>query len=141
MFDNAKNTKQQGTIGLGQAIAYFTSKCYVVSLPLNDSQAYDLIVDDGESLNKVQVKTTSNKTPHGIFQVLLKTCGGNQSYHTVKHFDSTVVDYLFVTTSEGVSYCIPCSTFDNKSGLNLGKLQEQYRITDGSGPAWTRTAV
>lgn len=95
---------------------------------MNDNQAYDIIVDDGEALNKVQVKTASHKTPDGVFQVLLKTCGGNQSYHTVKHFDPTLVDYLFVTVSDGSSYCIPCSTFTNKSTLNLGKCQEQYRI-------------
>jgi hypothetical protein len=44
------NTKDIGNIGLGEAIAYFTGAMMTVSVPLNDSQPYDLIVDDGKSL-------------------------------------------------------------------------------------------
>lgn len=43
IFEHCKNTKEQGTIGLGKAIAYFTSRGFVVSIPLNDSQDYDLV--------------------------------------------------------------------------------------------------
>ena len=46
MFRECKNTKEQGNIGLGVAIQYFTQNLYTVSLPLNDSQDYDLIVED-----------------------------------------------------------------------------------------------
>jgi HJR/Mrr/RecB family endonuclease len=60
MFDQA-NTKKQGDVGLGQAIAWFTRNSYTVSLPLTDSQDYDLIVDKDNVLYRVQVKTTSNK--------------------------------------------------------------------------------
>lgn len=128
MFDSANNTKQQGNIGLGQAIAYFTNQSFIVSLPLNDSQAYDLIVDDGSELNKVQVKTTAYKTPYGIFQVLLQTCGGNQSFHTRKPFDPQASDYLFIVTSDNDQYCIPCSLISAKATLNLGYDKESYRV-------------
>lgn len=128
MFEGTKNSKEQGNVGVGQAIAYFTSKQFIVSIPLNDSQEYDLIVDDKESLKKVQVKTTRHKTKYGVFQVLLKTCGGNQSFHTTKHFDPNKCDYLFVVTSDGDQYCIPCSSFKAKSTLALGKDREQYKL-------------
>ena len=39
------NTKKFGNIGLGKAINYFLSCGYIVSLPINDSQSYDLIVE------------------------------------------------------------------------------------------------
>ena len=39
------NSKKQGDWGLGRAIAYFTLKEYTVSVPLTESQDYDLIVD------------------------------------------------------------------------------------------------
>lgn len=52
MFKNCKNTKQQGNIGLGVAIQYFTENMYLVSLPLNDSQDYDLIVEDRDGTLK-----------------------------------------------------------------------------------------
>ena len=52
-----KNSKKQGDAGLGQAIAYFTSQGYDVSLPLTDSADWDLIVEMESGLKRVQVKT------------------------------------------------------------------------------------
>jgi hypothetical protein len=46
----------QGNIGLGRAIEYFTSKCIAISLPLNDTQSYDLIADFNGGLQRIQVK-------------------------------------------------------------------------------------
>ena len=54
MFRHAKNTKQQGTVGLGVAIAHYSSLGYVVSVPLIDGQDYDLVVDKDGVLHKVQ---------------------------------------------------------------------------------------
>ena len=62
MFGNVNNFKQQGNIGMAYAIAYYTKLGYVVSIPLTDSQDYDLIIDTGIKLLKVQVKTTDFKT-------------------------------------------------------------------------------
>lgn len=128
MFTQAKNTKQQGNIGIGIAIAYFTQKLYTVSLPLNDSQDYDLVVDDGK-LHKVQVKTCSFKTKNGSYEVLLKTCGGNQSFHSIKHFDSSKIDFVFIVTDDGDKYLIPgVELLNNKSSITLGKKWEKYKI-------------
>lgn len=41
------NPKKQGDAGLGVAIGWFTTHGYTMSVPLTDSQDYDLIVDDG----------------------------------------------------------------------------------------------
>ena len=37
--------KEKGNSGLGMAIAYYSCNGYIVSVPLNDTQDYDLIVD------------------------------------------------------------------------------------------------
>lgn len=39
------SNKEKGNTGLGIAIAYYTSNGYTVSISLNDTQDYDLIVD------------------------------------------------------------------------------------------------
>ena len=70
--------KEKGNTGLGIAIAYYTSNGYTVSIPLNDTQDYDLIVDKNSDLKKVQVKATSCKTKFGNYQVSLKSCGRNE---------------------------------------------------------------
>jgi len=41
---NEINRKQIGRIGLSMAINYFTFKGYTVSIPMNDTQWYDLII-------------------------------------------------------------------------------------------------
>lgn len=50
--------KEIGNAALSMAIAYFGSNGYVVSVPLNDTQDYDLVVDKDGKLQKVQVKGT-----------------------------------------------------------------------------------
>ena len=125
----SKNSKQQGDVGLGAAIAFYTSIGYTVSIPLNDSQQYDLIVDDGKKINRVQVKTTKNKKPSGNYEVGLRTCGGNQSFHTVKKFDHKSVEILFVLCEDGSSYSIPTESFSCKSSIDLGKKYEKFKAT------------
>jgi len=73
-----KTNKEKGNTSLGIAIAYYSSNGYTVSIPLNDTQDYDLIVDKDNVLKKVQVKSTSCKTKYGNYQVALKSCGRNK---------------------------------------------------------------
>lgn len=127
MFENASNTKKQGDIGLGSAIAHFTKMGFTVCLPLTDSQDYDLVVEVNDKLSKVQIKTSSNKTAYNeIYTVGLRVLGGNQSWNGVaKHFDNTKVDYLFILLSDGRKYFIPTNVIDNKSSINIGG--EKYK--------------
>ena len=129
MFQNTKNSKQQGDVGLGSAIAYFTQLGWTVSIPLTKSQSYDLIVDDGTGLKKVQVKTSGNvRKSDNKYEVLLKTCGGNQSFHTTKHFDPSAVQILFILLSNGDRYCIPTNNITNKSSLVICDKYKEYKI-------------
>lgn len=123
-----KNTRKQGDVGLGQAIAYFTGMGYSVSIPLTESQRYDLIVDDGDQLYRIEVKTTRHKKGNA-FVVLLSTQGGNQSWdRTIRKFSSKDADYLFITTEEGTAYLVPSSVVDDKGSLRLGLKCEQYVV-------------
>jgi len=129
MFQKTNNSRQQGTVGLGAAIAYFTQLNQVVSVPLNDSQEYDLVVDVDGKLLKVQVKTTGHKTPHGVYAAMLKTSGGNQSWSGVaKFFDTSKIDILFVLCGDGTMYSIPCNSIINKTSINLGKKYEKFKV-------------
>ena len=42
---DSETNKEKGNTSLGVAIAYYSSNGYTVSIPLNDTQDYDLIVD------------------------------------------------------------------------------------------------
>lgn len=128
MLKNQKNSRKQGDVGLGSAISYFCGKGYTVSLPLTESQEYDLVVEINGKLNKVQIKTTTFKTPHGIYTVALKTCGGNRSGQSIKKFDFKKVELLFVLTNDGDEYLIPTSEDMPICSLNLGERYQQYKV-------------
>lgn len=125
MFQSAKNSKKKGDIGVGIAISYLTT-IGSVSIPLTDSQEYDLVVDIDGTLKKVQVKTTEWLSPFGIFQANLAIRGGNRSFNTIKKFDNTGVDYVFVVTSTNKQYFIPSNVIVSKYCLNLGKKYDKY---------------
>ena len=67
-----ETNKQKGNAGLALAIVYFGSNGYIVSLPLNDTQHYDLVVDDGTDTKRVQVKYTSKRNKNKKFYYQLQ---------------------------------------------------------------------
>jgi hypothetical protein len=121
------NPREQGLIGLTDAIAYFGGIGWSVSMPLIDSQPYDLVVDDGTRLHRVQVKTTTYRSPYGNFIVSLATRGGNQSFHTSKDFDPTASDLLYVLTDRRERYVIPTSNVRSRTSLHLGARMAPFR--------------
>ena len=109
------------------AIAYFSTNGYVVSIPLNDTQDYDLIIEKDGKLKTVQVKSTGCKTKNGVYQVSLKSCGGTKG-KTYKTVIDTKVDLLFVLNEEAEMYLIPIDKLSNKTSLNLCEKYQEYLI-------------
>lgn len=126
MFEKCINSKKQGDIGLGFAIKFFSSKG-TVCIPLTDSQDYDLVVDDGEKLLKIQVKTTNQKIKN-YYKITLCSKGGNKSRNFIKKFDKTKVDFLYCLTSEGKEYLIPSKNIDTEFSLTLGEKYSAYIV-------------
>ena len=119
--------KEKGNSSLGIAIAYYSSNGYTVSIPLNDTQDYDLIIDKNNVLKKVQVKSTSCKTKYGNYQVALKSCGGTKG-KTYKTVIETNVDELFILTENLEMYVIPIDSLINKSTLNICDKYKKYLV-------------
>ena len=119
--------KEKGNTGLGIAIAYYTANGYIVSVPLNDTQDYDLIVDKNNKIFKVQVKATSCKTKYEIYQVALKSCGGTKG-KTYKTIVKTNIDEIFIVTDNIDIYIIPIEKINNYSTLNLCEKYINYKI-------------
>lgn len=130
IFANCKNTKEQGNIGLGEAIQYFTSKRMTVSLPLNDSQDYDLVVEDCDgNLKKVQVKTTKSKNGGKYFAVNLRVLGGNSKKNYVHKMNTDVhYDWLFVLCSNGDKYLIEKKIIENVKTLISLNSYKDFKI-------------
>jgi hypothetical protein len=126
LFDNAINSKKQGDIGMCYAMAYYAKLGWTVSVPVTDSQDYDLVVDNGTRLFKVQVKTTKSISPSGNYWVSLRTIGGNRSgTGKCKDFSENSSDLLFALTD----YSIPKSEISAVSSVALGERYLPYRVT------------
>ena len=122
-----ETNKQKGNCGLGMAIAYFSTNDYVVSIPLNDTQDYDLIVEKNGILQRVQVKATGCIGKGGNYQVALKSCGGTKG-KTYKTVIETKVELLFVLAENKKMYLIPREKIENYSTLSLCDKYEKFRV-------------
>lgn len=121
------SNKSKGNAGLGFAIAYYASNGYTVSIPLNDTQDYDLIVDKNNVLKRVQIKATSCITKSGNYQVALKSCGGTKG-KTYKRLIDTKVEELFILTAKKEMYIIPIEKIKNKSTISICDKYRMYKV-------------
>lgn len=122
------NSKQKGNIGIGMAIAHFTKLGLTVSLPLTDSQDYDIIVDIYGALQKVQVKYTASKATSNHYIVPLRSISGTtrKIYKTIIETD---IDILFIYSEDGNSYCLSINDLSNVNMLTLNEeFKEKYLI-------------
>lgn len=127
---NRANPRKQGDVGMGSAVGWFAANGYTVSLPLTDSQDYDVVVDDGSGLSRVQVRTTRHRKPNGFYEVGLRVKGGNRSgTGKVKHFDPTKVELLYLLTEAGDKYLIPSTAVGGTRSLTLGTRYESFRVS------------
>ena len=113
--------RQQGDIGEGSAVEWLTSRGYPIFLPVGHSPDYDLVAEIDKQLVRVQVKTSRALLPLGRYQVSLATRGGNRSWNgTVKRFDRSRYDQLFVLLANGRRWFIPADRIEGTTALHLG---------------------
>ena len=125
---NFNSNKEKGNTSLGIAIAYYASNGYTVSIPLNDTQDYDLIVDKDNKIKRVQVKSTSCITKSGNYQVALKSCGGTKG-NTYKTVIETCVEELFILTEKLDMYIIPIKELKNRSTLSVCEKYKRFKVS------------
>ena len=118
--------KEKGNTSLSIAIAYFSSNGYTVSIPLNDTQDYDLVIEKNSILQTVQVKSSACKNKAGNYQVALKSCGGTKGT-TYKTFVNTKVDLLFIFLEDHSIYLIPRTDLSNASTITITSKYHKYK--------------
>ncbi len=126
----ARSPARKGDAGLGSAIAYFTSQGLTVSVPLTDSQDYDLLVDDGERISKVQAKATWVQKKSGAFEVWLRSNSGGcrSNNYAMSPFDWKKVDFVFILCSDGGQFCIPSDELqNNRTSVLVGAGRREDR--------------
>ena len=111
--------KQQGNIGEAFAIYFYTKLGYTVSKPLSENTPYDLVIDEGSGLLRVQVKTsTYQRYPNSGYTIQLRTSGGNQSGQgKTSYIDPNLVDIVFILCGDGNYYIVPAEVCSNKANI------------------------
>ena len=118
----------QGNLGLGKAIEYFTSQNIPVSIPLNDTQKYDIIIDFNGKLQKVSVKTSHYKSSNSSYEVLLKNTGGSSGNNKIRLFNNKDCDYVFIYTANEDLYLIPSSEITATNSICVGNKYNEYKV-------------
>jgi len=104
-------------MAVSQAVATFTKMGYDVSLPLTESASYDLIVDMGEDLKRVQVKYTSGP------EVDLRRIHSNSKGYVIKKPKENAYDWLYILRYSGEEYVIKQCLFGRRSITPTKKYQ------------------
>lgn len=120
-----ETNKDKGRAGLAAAVGYFGTHGYTVSLPLNDTQDYDMLVDNG-TIYRISCKATGEKTKYGVSVVSLRNCGGNKGAVYGREQDKNI-DFIFVLNEDGEMWLLPKSILTSNS-INLGNKYEQYKL-------------
>ena len=107
-----ETNKQKGNAGLSLGIAYFGANGYTISIPLNDTQWYDFIVEKDGIFSTVQCKFTASKDQ----AIDLRSTGGTKgsSYDNVKNHP---IDFLFCANQDGKMWVIPGEDLKKTSNI------------------------
>jgi len=120
-----RHTQRKGDIAVSQAVARFTKMGYDVALPLTESAAYDLVIDTGKGLKRVQVRYSSTR------DVELRRIHSNSKGYVVKKAKANVYDWLYVFKNTGEEYLVK-KCLSNRSTI---RPTFEHLLTESSNPS------
>ena len=112
-----ETNKQKGNAGMALAIAYFGTNGYTISIPLNDTQWYDLIVEKDGIFQTVQCKFTASERN----SISFRSTGGTNgvAYDSILNHS---LDLLFCADKDLNMFVIPMKDLreaDNSNSIIL----------------------
>ena len=113
-----RDTQRKGDTATTQAIASFTRLGYDVSIPVTESAAYDLIVDAGGTLLRVQCKYSGSSS----HEVGLRRIHSNSGGYVSKKYAAGSFDALYVLRSDGEEFLI-VEDLSGRSSIRVNKSE------------------
>jgi len=115
----------------GRAIAWFAERGYVVSTPVEPA-VYDLIVDVGSVMYRVQVKSSSrsnqvvdlSRNRYRPDRPASKTVG----FMCKGPYDPGTIDYFFIVLANGNCYLIPYDVIGQRLEARMGGRYQNFRV-------------
>lgn len=120
-----ETNKDKGRAGMTLGVAYFGANDYTVSIPLNDTQWYDFIIEKDGIFQTVQCKATGSKDG----AISLKSSGGTKgtTYDNVLNHE---VDLLFCLDQNKNMFVIPVK--DIKESGNTRQISLRTTISNSA---------
>lgn len=111
------NSKSKGNLGEIKVASEFIKWGCTVSFPFGDNARYDLIIDDGDNLKRVQVKYADSKSTNGSWRCV---CVSSTNHTTNKklHDYQNDVDIIAFYIAE-LDECIMFNISEVKDKLNI----------------------
>lgn len=121
-------TKSKGNITELTCLIGFMSMGFDCSIPYGDNCRYDIIVDVGDELLRVQCKSSTNPIKNGIrdldafcFSTVTQTTNTKETIR--RRYDESQIDY-FATAYNGKVYLVPVSECSTGKTLRLKVLTQ-----------------
>ena len=115
------NRKQLGRLGLSMAINYFTIQGYTISIPMNDTQWYDMVIEKDGKFYTVQCKATATKD--GIID--FRSTGGTNGAEYDNVLNHSELDYLFCVDANLNMWNIPMKDILNAGNRRSIQLRNE----------------
>ena len=109
------NRKRIGRIGLSMAINYFTIKGYTVSIPMNDTQWYDIVIEKDAIFQTVQCKATQTESG----EIDFRSTGGTKGSTYDNLLNHSELDFLFCVDKDLNMWLIPVKDITTKRSIRL----------------------
>jgi PD-(D/E)XK endonuclease len=116
---------------IGNAIAWFTERGHVVSLPIEPA-VYDLVVDMGQRFIKIQVKSSSTRSGGvGFARTGYDSSRpGSKSggYARRAPYEPGEIDFFFVVLGDGSMYLLPYDVIGRSMTVRLRQRYKAFNV-------------
>lgn len=107
------------------AINYFTLNGYTISLPLNDTQWYDMVVEKNKTFYTVQCKATQTEDD----TINLRSFGGTKGTVYDNIINHPELDYVFAVNKDLDCWLIPVSKIIESGNTKTIQLRKTLAPT------------
>ena len=132
------NTKDIGDIAEANIIARLLEFGWMVAKPFGDNQFYDLIVDYGEGLKRIQIKSSKYHEKRGVIISYTRRLHNTRTKSVCKAYTKDEIDFFIIYSPELKQiYLIPIEEQAGKKAAILRVTSPKGRNKNNKNMRWS----
>lgn len=120
------STKFKGTLTELQVQTYFLSKGYNISVPVCEESKYDLVLDIGKQLLRIQIKTARLSEEKCSITFNCRTTCCNTRESKKRSYSENEIDYFATFWNDNV-YLVPIGETSSEKRLHFNVSEKEKR--------------